>query len=193
MLRIRMEQDQDPFNPRTDYDHAGTMVCWHRRYGLGEEQPRLDPDGWAKSFASGLLREQGRKGGNFWEWDSEDEDKVMAHVWAIIRKHAVILPLYLYDHSGLSISTGAFGDPWDSGHVGYIYMTRATVVKEFGAFGEVEREQAKKLLKCEVEEYDQYLTGDVWGVIIEERDPVEEDEDAWTEVDSCWGFYGYGY
>jgi len=199
MLRIRIEQVQDPINPRTDFDHAGTMVCWHRRYDLGDEQPKLGPDDWAKDFANDLLRAKGRKAPPWYGGDTEremevdDQNRVMAHVWAIIRKHAVILPLYLYDHSGLSISTNSFGDPWDSGHVGYIYMTRATVVKEYGGFGEDEQARARKTLQYEVEEYDQYLTGDVWGVIIEESDPVEEDEDAWTEVDSCWGFYGYGY
>ena len=39
-------------------------------------------------------------------------------------------------------------------------------------------------LKGEVETYDQYLTGQVYGFTISEE---EGDED---ELDSCWGFYG---
>jgi hypothetical protein len=33
--------------------------------------------------------------------------------------------------------------------------------------------------------YDDYLTGNVYGFIVEERNG-----DDWEEVDSCWGFYG---
>ena len=40
--------------------------------------------------------------------------------------------------------------------------------------------------KEEVEEYDQYLTGEVYGIIEEEYD-VEDD--TWEETDSCWGFF----
>lgn len=29
--------DDDPLNPRTDYDNFGTMVCWHSRYNLGND------------------------------------------------------------------------------------------------------------------------------------------------------------
>jgi len=36
----------------------------------------------------------------------------------------VLLPLYLLDHSGLSISTSDFCDPWDSAQVGWIYTDK---------------------------------------------------------------------
>ena len=38
----------------------------------------------------------------------------------------VILPLYLYDHSGITISTRPFSCPWDSGQVGWIYASKDT-------------------------------------------------------------------
>ncbi len=46
-----------------------------------------------------------------------------------------ILPLYLYDHSGISISTGSFVGrahhaEWDSGQVGYIYLDKKTAMEE---------------------------------------------------------------
>lgn len=47
-----------------------------------------------------------------------------------------ILPLYLYDHSGLTMSTSDFGDRWDSGCVGFIYMDKATAMKEIGMAGD---------------------------------------------------------
>jgi hypothetical protein len=46
---------------------------------------------------------------------------------------------------------------------------------------------AKKILEGEVETYDTFLRGDVYGYVIENNQPSEEYED------SCWGMYGYDY
>jgi hypothetical protein len=92
-----------------------------------------------------------------------------------IDKHYHVLPLYLLDHSGLSISTGGFACPWDSGQVGWIYMSKETAAKE-------RISDPLACLRAEVAEYDQYLTGDVWGYRIADADG--------HELDSCWGFYG---
>jgi hypothetical protein len=94
----------------------------------------------------------------------------------------VILPLYLMDHSGISISTGSFGCPWDSGQVGYIFCDNETIEKDFNG----DRELAHGALHGEVAVYDDYLTGNVYGFIVEESD----DGDEWKEIDSCWGFFG---
>ena len=40
-------------------------------------------------------------------------------------------------------------------------------------------------MEQEVKTYDQYLTGDVWGYIIE--------DDSGEVLDSCWGFFGHDY
>ena len=48
------------------------------------------------------------------------------------RKDVVILPLYLYDHSGITINTTGFSCRWDSGQVGFIYVTHEEIRKEFG-------------------------------------------------------------
>lgn len=95
----------------------------------------------------------------------------------------VVLPLYLYEHGGMTMSVGAFGDPWDSGQVGFIYATDERARSEFGEA--VTDEQIRAALKCEVEEYDQWLRGDVYGYVI--TDSVGDD------LDSCWGFYGLDY
>lgn len=102
----------------------------------------------------------------------------------------VMLPLYLYDHSGITMSTGKFSCGWDSGWVGIIVCDEATVQSEFGG----DRDKALKALEHEVAVYDQYLTGDIWGYVAEERevddDADTDDNDGWKETDSCWGFYG---
>ena len=84
------------------------------------------------------------------------------------------LPLYLYDHSGITMSTEPFSCRWDSGQVGWIYAQK-------GAEGLTDKEIIRAL-KSEVKEYDYYLRGEVYGFAIES--PSGE------IVDSCWGFYG---
>lgn len=95
---------------------------------------------------------------------------------------AVILPLYLYDHSGITMRTADFGDRWDSGQVGWIYVNQADMRREYGHNTEEDRENARKVLEGEVETYDQFLTGQVYGYTITDR--------LGEEPDSCWGFYG---
>jgi hypothetical protein len=103
---------------------------------------------------------------------------------AAIDKVAVVLPLYLYDHSGITMRTSPFSCPWDSGQVGWIYVPLTKVREEYGVKRVTKRvrDLVTKVLVQEVETYDQMLTGQVYGVII-------EDEDG-DQLDSLWGMYG---
>ena len=99
-------------------------------------------------------------------------------------KNHISLPIYLYDHSGITINTTGFACRWDSGQVGVIYCTKADAIREFGnkvCTAKV-RDKALKVLKAEIEELDQYIQGDVYGYQV--FDPSGE------VVDSCWGYYG---
>ena len=49
-------------------------------------------------------------------------------------------------------------------------------------------------LRGEVEAFDQYLRGDVYGVIVQRVKRDEDGDEVDTEeLDSCWGFYGLDY
>lgn len=160
MKTLTIEQDIDPESPRS-WDNLGTMACAHGRYNLGDKEADLTPitkhcDSW-KEVKRRLITEEGAK---------------------------VILPLYLYDHGDLTISTQPFSCPWDSGQVGFIYITKAKLHQEFPSWKRItkqRREKLEKYLRAEVEVYDQYLTGQVFGFII---------KDEGKETDSCWGFFG---
>lgn len=97
------------------------------------------------------------------------------------------LPLYLYDHSGLTISTSPFSCPWDSGQIGVIFVSKAKVRKEWSIkhISEKLRVKVMECLRAEVETYDQYLTGDTWGYVIEDKNG--------NHIESCFGFYGSEY
>jgi len=99
----------------------------------------------------------------------------------------ILLPLYLYDHGGITMSTGRFSCPWDSGQVGIIYITKEKARKEYD-WKYLTKERIQKIvryLENEVETYDDYLTGNVFGYQIW-KDGEEEDG-------SCWGFFGHDH
>ena len=91
------------------------------------------------------------------------------------------LPVYAYIHSGVTISTGAFSCPWDSGQCGFVYCTRKQAIAEWGDTPDCET-NALRILRGEVKTFDQYLRGDVYGYTITDKDG--------DVVDSCCGFYG---
>jgi hypothetical protein len=94
---------------------------------------------------------------------------------------AIYLPLFLYDHSGITMSTGTFSCPWDSGQVGIIYLTEKEAIAEYGK--DFDAEKIREYLKNGVKTYDHFLTGAVFGWIVED----ENDE----QLDSCWSYYGH--
>ena len=147
-------------NPR-DWDNLGTMACSHKRYSLGDtiEKHEVNFDkynGWGEAY----------------EAIQRDNDT------------AIILPLYLYDHSGITMRTTSFNDGWDSGQVGFIFISKEKVREEYS----VKRispkllERVKGYLLNEVETYDQYLTGEVYSFELTDIDG--------NHIDSCGGFYG---
>ena len=49
---LKIIPDENPLNPRTDCDHLGIMICWHRRYSLGDSHPYDTPQDFAESAAA---------------------------------------------------------------------------------------------------------------------------------------------
>jgi hypothetical protein len=77
----------------------------------------------------------------------------------------VIKPLYMYEHSGITISTKPFGDRWDSGQIGFVFIRKDDVRNEFSIkrCGQNMVERCDVLLEGEVDVYDKYLRGEVYG------------------------------
>ena len=97
-------------------------------------------------------------------------------------KSALIhLPIYIYIHSGIAISTAPFSCHWDSGFLGYYYVTRERVIKEYGSITPENIQDAENRARAELETFGMYVSGDVYGFTIEKAGEV---------IDSHWGFYG---
>ena len=96
----------------------------------------------------------------------------------------IILPLYLYDHSGITIScdhTYPYNDRWDAGQVGWVYVSHDDVQREYGIVNSETIAKAKQVLIGETKDYDHYLQGECYGYVIEKNG---------VEVGSCWGYLG---
>ena len=155
-------QDNDPIDPRED-ENLGNMVCFHKRYSLGDKTDLKSDD-----F-------------NGWEdlYDYLKNEK----------KAIIILPLYLYDHSGISIKVGSFQGllpqghaEFDSGQVGFIYVTKEDL-KRIG----IAKSRAEKSLQTEVEIYNDYIQGNVYCLVKENYNKKKEQ----INYDTCGGYFGY--
>lgn len=81
----------------------------------------------------------------------------------------IFSPLYLYEHSGITISTGGFSCPWDSGMLGVVWIT-----KEDWEESMITKHTPEEIIHSEVEDYDRYLRGDVYHVRICKNNEVYE-------------------
>lgn len=99
----------------------------------------------------------------------------------------IALPLFMLDHSGIAFNTGGFNDPWDSGQVGYVFVTLEQVRKEYSCKRVTAkvRERVLSYLRGFVKELNCYVSGDAYGYSI--IDPYG------NNIDSCGGFLGYKY
>lgn len=168
--KIVIRHDDQAESPRETCDNLATFACAHRRYRLGDKE------------ASHLVK------------DACDEATLRERVDSEI---LAILPLYLFDHSGISISVGKFSCSFDSGQVGWAFVTKESAEK-MGCVGDKfrhdpetgkmvpdgvwDQEALEKVIRGEVETYDDFLTGRCYGyqVIGAEDDNLE----------SVWGFVG---
>lgn len=93
-----------------------------------------------------------------------------------------VLPLYIYEHGGVTMRTGAYSCQFDSGQVGWGYVTKASA-EAMGCVGpEWTTERLEESIKAEVSNFDDYLTGRCYGFQVLGMDG--------EEIDSCWGFIG---
>jgi hypothetical protein len=158
---LQIFQDTQAESPRS-WDNLGTMAIFHRKYNFGDPTDFSSDDfpGWAAM-----------------------EDHIKTEL-----KSAVCIPIYLYDHGGITINTQGFSSPWDSGQVGFIYVTEKKLKDTYGEkdLTDTDIEKAKASLEGEVTIMNRYIMGDVYGFHVIKRELEKEDQ----IMDSCSGFYG---
>jgi len=140
---IEIHQDDDPLNPRTEWDNAGTMICFHKRYNIGDKHEM-----------------------NLEETHEyvERQDVISLPLYLYDHSETSI--------STRSFHGRAHQAKWDSRQVGWIAVTKEKAVHEWGNknFTKRVRERALACLESEVITYDQFLRGEVYGFIINDPD-----------------------
>lgn len=182
---LKIFYEDCPENPIIDWglDNFNFYFC-HKNYSLSKESYNFtDREKMISRMAYDLLPDSVLN----WKWVSEalehyayydyfsdeEEEKLLN----LFYKHAIILPVYMYDHSGITLNTTGFSCGWDSGEVGYIAVTKREAKKQFKKY-----EKAIDYLNGIVKLIDDYVTGNVFCFSI-------EDENG-NVIDSCGGFYG---
>ena len=176
-----IQQDINPDDPRIDDEGIiSRMFCWHRNYKLGDHHTFTD----TADMLWSLMQEANIH-------VAKDRDEMSTtDMRNALQDAAIILPLWLYDHSGISMSCGdrtyPYDDPWDSGQVGWIVVLKSDMDNMGITYKGNWRNTAIDICKNDVQTYNMWLTGDIYGYQVF----VKDDRNEWHPEDSCWGFYG---
>lgn len=189
-FKVSVEYDDGDISPRDD-DNFGIISAKYRDYRLadkGHEDPYLT----ARELLCDFISED--------DLDDMTFNDMVLKIQENHRDTICLLPLFVYDHGSITISTGYLSgyDRWDTSYVGFIYTTKERFEKLHGK-SENWYQDAKEILKSEVNLFDRYLRNDYYMVMIEKLIVVEEKcphcgeviktYEVWEEVDSCGGFY----
>jgi len=199
--KITIYRDECIESPR-EWENQATMLCFHKRYNLGDnlkDKRDLEEhviDLWLEhatmeELKAKILRDCKDKsikgyreilsyGDNFkniFEYYYRYENNILGK-----NSNDLELPkkitwnfLYLYDHSGITISINPFSCRFDSGIVGIIYMIDDSK-------NPLTYDEQYKIMKQETKTYDDYLTGNCYGFDIHDSNN--------NCIHSCGGFLG---
>ena len=170
-IEVRVEFDPDPINPRLFSSNLGKMVCIHKEYILGDVH-NLEAC--------------------FFKWETLE---------SYLRKEenaCIILPLFLFDRSGLSISTNLDDfravDPFGRycNQVGFIYTTYEAMRDFFCKRGRrfIYKKKAEEILRKEVKAYDTFLQGRELMFSIISMGEIFFQDGCFFSEDSCWQAIG---
>lgn len=181
VYRYRIEQDEEPWNPRED-DNICEMYIWWNGYNLGDYKGKDMPGDKLNDLIEKYLPDEAEE-----MYDTSVRDKMLKLQSKVYDKLRV-LPIFVYEHGGITISLGndyPYNDRWDAGMGGFIIVERE-VLEENG----IDWEKAYEVAEGEVEMYDMYLLGECYGYIMD----IYEGNGEWEEhEDSCWGYFSRKY
>ena len=104
---------------------------------------------------------------------------------------AIAYPITQYGHDEISLSLG-YKQGWDHGVVGFIYVTKETLRKEYGVNRITKSilERAENCLQSELDTLTRWLNGECYGWYIKEYASTD-DGLVWEEVGilgDCWEY-----
>jgi len=165
VYRIRIVYDDVTGSPGELWDNVATLNCFHGRSDIGDRHDHRHDD--------------------FDGWDDFGRHLEEGHGAVHLR------PVMLTAHGAMRLYLGTERRcQFDSGRVGWMYATRERYAEAYGEewadFPE-QRERLEKAYKVELENWDSYMNGWVYGYVIEKLDASNGE---WDEEESCHGHYG---
>lgn len=185
--RVVHDEDSSPFDPRNDSDLVEIVTPPLSRWDVRTKDAHFQE-------AFDRFEDFGRAG--------------LFARWLKIFHGIHAYPVFMYEHSGVALSTGSFVGraqhaQWDSGQIGWAYINPDA--ERWEGFDE------EAIITCLVEELGRWMNGEVYGYIIERlvywtknyhdengeelprwlELPSVESGEEWIEEDSCWGYIGY--
>lgn len=130
---------------------------------------RLDADGQLSELcrAIGTGKETWEPVEGYNEWrDAEELAEALSQrseCDRLLRTKMALKTVYMLDHSGVAYGTGDFGDPWDSGAVGFAYATEDEASSWFGGIP-TSWEEVEGILDEEVRRYSEWANGETYRV-----------------------------
>lgn len=156
---IKIVPDENSESPNAWGDENLFLVGFHRDFYVNRD-----------GFSQGLC-ESIQRGGKY------EDDSINEEAKEAMKKYHIFL-LEAYIHSGVSLSlhNGTKKDKWDSSVLGMVFVAK----EEWKT-----RTKAEEAAKGLLEEWNDYLSGNIYGFHVEDKQG--------DEIDSCYGFYGYDY
>jgi hypothetical protein len=195
-VEINLYYDEDPINPRREYDNVGRFV-WLDDYNTREynlEDERADVSVGDLTIRCPACRGRGEftgrrsrfgdnsPGGGYHEprpCNVCDDGEVSTEDIVTWAKHFydahLVIPVEFSDGQ----CNGSIYETYPSGANGCVYVTKEKIEYEWGK-GAAATKKAKSYLRTEIETYNSYVEGEVYG---------------WTatlgeHAESCWGYFG---
>ena len=168
---IEIFQDEINESPR-EWDNLGHIINFHDRYNLGDEN----------TSKSKMEREM---------TPDDASEYITIEGWQDVERYLIeqrgainVLPLMVYEHSGITMYVGTTGDRWDSSRIGYIYTTKELIERQG-----VDEANVDSILRREVETMDKYLRGEVYEYQIVRYVKCDHGDTHREFLDGCGGYY----
>jgi hypothetical protein len=173
---ITVKYDINPMSPR-ELDDFTTLFSAHSRYAIDQYEGKKQDEVRLALADSELV-----------EYDDHDDYQV-SDLYEIAQEArdtiAAVLPVYMYEHSGVTLNTSGFSCPWDSGQIGFICITKERA-KELLGVSNLTEEHTQKLyetLEQEVAMLSKYLEGDIYT--------IEVNNERYEITEYCTSLMGY--
>lgn len=149
-VRYEIRAEETAENPRLTEGKIGHFAFAHHRYNLGDEDQTFSID-------------------QFESWDEVEE---------MLRKERgafLVLKTSMTDHSSQQIYLGEPRSAWDSGVIGFCWMSKKEVVDLCGSLEESSIAAAKKALEDELVRYNAWRNGEIYeAVIFDDDDEIKD-------------------